>query len=185
MQEFQEHIQVAQLTSERMGAKIDILAQRCVEVLKSGGKILICGNGGSAADAQHFSAELTGRYKVERMGLPAIALSTDTSALSAIGNDYGFEHIFSRQVQALAKSDDMIFAISTSGNSANVINALREGRKRGCYCVGLSGKDGGEMNEWCEPNIVIPSSNTPRIQEMHILIIHYLCQKIDEAFNGR
>lgn len=185
MQEFQEHIQVAQLTSEKMGAKIDILAQRCVEVLKSGGKILICGNGGSAADAQHFSAELTGRYKVERIGLPAIALSTDTSALSAIGNDYGFEHVFSRQVQALAKSDDMIFAISTSGNSTNVINALREGRKRGCYCVGLSGKDGGEMNEWCEPNIVIPSANTPRIQEMHILIIHYLCQKIDEAFNGR
>lgn len=185
MQEFQEHIQVAQLTSEKMGAKIEILAQHCVEVLKSGGKILICGNGGSAADAQHFSAELTGRYKVERMGLPAIALSTDTSALSAIGNDYGFEHVFSRQVQALAKSDDMIFAISTSGNSANVINALREGRKRGCHCVGLSGRDGGEMNEWCEPNIIVPSSNTPRIQEMHILIIHYICQKIDEAFNGR
>lgn len=185
MQEFQEHIQVAELTSEKMGAKIDILAQRCVEVLRSGGKILVCGNGGSAADAQHFSAELTGRYKVERMGLPAIALSTDTSALSAIGNDYGFEHIFSRQVQALAKSDDMIFAISTSGNSQNVINALREGRKRGCYCVGLSGRDGGEMNDWCEPNIIVPSANTPRIQEMHILIIHYICQKIDEAFNGR
>ncbi|WP_027327521.1 D-sedoheptulose 7-phosphate isomerase [Helicobacter pametensis] len=181
-QEFQAHIQVAQQTLQGLQSQIIEVSSHLVETLKKGRKILICGNGGSAADAQHFSAELTGRYKVERRGLPAIALSTDTSALTAIGNDYGFDFVFSRQVEALAEEGDVIFGISTSGNSINVIHALTEGKKKGCKSIGLSGKGGGKMNEVCDLHLVIPSNDTPRIQEMHILIIHLLCQSIDEAF---
>lgn len=179
--ELQEHIEVAQAISS-LEREIIQIAKILVQALKNGQKILICGNGGSAADAQHFSAELTGRYKTERRGLPAIALSTDTSALSAIGNDYGFDFVFSRQVEALAQEGDVLFAISTSGHSSNVIYALKEARKKGCQCIGISGRGGGEMNSHCDINLVIPSDNTPRIQEMHIFIIHFLCQSIDEAF---
>lgn len=179
--ELQEHIRVAQAVSSLEG-EIAQVAEILIQALKNGCKILICGNGGSAADAQHFSAELTGRYKTERRGVPAIALSTDTSALSAIGNDYGFDFVFSRQVEALAQEGDVLFAISTSGNSSNVIYALKEARKKGCQCIGLSGKSGGEMSAYCDRNLIIPSDHTPRIQEMHIFIIHLLCQSIDEAF---
>lgn len=182
IQEFQDHIKVAQETLKELESEMLKVSQVLIETLKKGNKLLICGNGGSAADAQHFSAELTGRYKVERKGLPSIALSTDTSALTAIGNDYGFEFVFSRQVEALANEGDVVFGISTSGNSVNVLNAFREGKKGGCKCIGLSGKGGGMMNEICDLHLVIPSSDTPRIQEMHILIIHLLCQAIDEAF---
>lgn len=181
-QELQEHIQIAQKSLEELQSLIFEVSNLLVEALRNGRRILICGNGGSAADAQHFSAELTGRYKVERRGLPAIALSTDTSALTAIGNDYGFDFVFSRQVEALANEGDIIFGISTSGNSSNVINALKMGKELGCQCVGLSGNGGGKMNEVCDMHLVIPSCNTPRIQEMHIVIIHLLCQAIDEAF---
>ncbi|ANV98732.1 phosphoheptose isomerase [Helicobacter enhydrae] len=178
----QEHLLVTQKTLEVLASEIERLADKLIEVLKNGNKILICGNGGSAGDSQHFAAELTGRYKTERIGLPAIALSVDTSALTAIGNDYGFEFVFSRQIQALAKEGDVVFGISTSGNSQNVNNALREGKRLGAFCVGLSGRDGGEMKGLCDINVIVPSEHTPRIQEMHILIIHLLCQKIDEAF---
>lgn len=181
MSELQEHISVAQEVLS-LESTIYKIAEVLIGALKNGNKILICGNGGSAADAQHFSAELTGRYKTERRGLPAIALSTDTSALSAIGNDYGFDFVFSRQVEALAQKGDVLFGISTSGNSRNVLYAFKEARKKECQCIGLSGKGGGEMNTYCNINLVIPSNNTPRIQEMHIFIIHLLCQAIDEAF---
>ena len=153
-----------------------------IEVLSNGKKIILFGNGGSAADAQHIAAELTGRYKIERKGLPAIALTTDTSALTAIANDYGYEEIFSRQVQALANEGDLIIGISTSGNSQNVINGFRAGRERGCKTIGLTGKDGGKINTEVDLNIVIPSQNTPRIQEMHILIGHIIAQSIDDAY---
>lgn len=178
--ELEEHLKVAQktLALESVIAKI---GEVLIETLKRGNKILICGNGGSAADAQHFSAELTGRYKRERKGLPAIALSTDTSAITAIGNDYGFDRIFARQVEALAKEGDVLFAISTSGNSSNLIYALQEARLRDCVCIGLSGKGGGEMDSYCDLHAIVPSEETPRIQEMHILIIHTLCLLIDEA----
>ncbi|MCE3046774.1 D-sedoheptulose 7-phosphate isomerase [Helicobacter kayseriensis] len=181
-QEFQEHIQTTQKSLEELQSLICEVSNLLINTLKQKKKILICGNGGSAADAQHFSAELTGRYKLERRGLPAIALSTDTSALTAIGNDYGFDFVFSRQVEALAEEGDVVFGISTSGNSLNVINALKTGKELGCQCIGLSGKGGGKMNEVCDMHLVIPSCDTPRIQEMHILIIHLLCQAIDEAF---
>jgi len=152
-----------------------------METIKAGKKILIFGNGGSAADAQHIAAELVGRYKTERRGLPAIALSTDTSALTAIGNDYGYDRVFDRQVEALANEGDLLIGISTSGNSANVNNALKRGKDLGCKTIGFSGKGGGEMNGLCDLNIVVPSDDTPRIQEMHIMIGHILCQGIDST----
>jgi D-sedoheptulose 7-phosphate isomerase len=152
------------------------------ETLEAGHKILLCGNGGSAADAQHIAAELTGRYKIERKGLPAIALTTDTSALTAIGNDYGYEHVFSRQVEALARKGDLLIGISTSGNSRNVIYALQKAKEIGCRTIGFSGKGGGKMNDVCDLNIIVPSDDTARIQEMHIMIGHILCQLIDNEY---
>jgi D-sedoheptulose 7-phosphate isomerase len=162
--------------------KVELAAQLCIDGLKNGSKILIFGNGGSAADAQHIAAELVGRYKVERKGLPAIALTTDTSALTSIGNDYGYNHIFDRQVEALASEGDAVIGISTGGSSANVISALKLANKLGCKTIGLSGRDGGEMNTLCDINLVVPAEATPRIQEMHIVIGHTICHLIDLAF---
>lgn len=181
IKELQEHIGLVQEIL-KLEDKILEVSKTLIETLRRGNKILIFGNGGSAADAQHFSAELTGRYKAERRGLPAVALSTDTSALTAIGNDYGFDFVFSRQVEALANEGDICFGISTSGNSSNVLYAFKEGHKKGCQCIGLSGKGGGGMNSCCDLHLIVPSEHTPRIQEMHILIIHLLCQAIDEGF---
>ena len=163
-------------------AGIKKACETAVATLKAGGKILLCGNGGSAADAQHIAAELTGRYKTERGALAGIALTTDTSALTAIGNDYGYEFVFSRQLEALGREGDLLIAISTSGNSGNVVKALELARKIGIKTIGLSGRTGGAMNELCELNLVVPSNNTPRIQEMHIMIGHIICQAIDDAF---
>ena len=178
--EFQAHLQSAQKIFD-LNEQVEKVALLLTQSLAQGGKILICGNGGSAADAQHFAAELTGRYKRERKGIAGIALSVDTSALTAIGNDYGFEYVFSRQVEALAKKGDVLFGISTSGNSANVLKAAASARERGCAIIGLSGRDGGKLNEICDINLVMPSSDTPRIQELHILIIHILCDIIEQA----
>ena len=163
-------------------ADIKKACETAVATLKAGGKILLCGNGGSAADAQHIAAELTGRYKTERDALAGIALTTDTSALTAIGNDYGYEFVFSRQLEALGREGDLLIAISTSGNSGNVVKALELARKIGIKTIGLSGRTGGAMNELCELNLVVPSNDTPRIQEMHIMIGHIICQAIDDAF---
>ena len=163
-------------------ADIKKACETAVATLKAGGKILLCGNGGSAADAQHIAAELTGRYKTERGALAGIALTTDTSALTAIGNDYGYEFVFSRQLEALGREGDLLIAISTSGNSGNVAKALELARKIGIKTIGLSGRTGGAMNELCELNLVVPSNDTPRIQEMHIMIGHIICQAIDDAF---
>lgn len=153
-----------------------------VETLKNGGKVLICGNGGSAADSQHFAAELTGRYKTERTPLAGIALSTDTSALTAIGNDYGYDEVFARQAVALGRRGDILIGISTSGNSANVLKALKTARQNGLKTLGLSGRSGGTMNDFCDLNLIIPANDTARIQEMHILVIHTICQAVDLAY---
>jgi len=158
-------------------------SQITVDTLKAGNKVILFGNGGSAADAQHIAAELTGRYKTERKGLPGLALTTDTSALTAIGNDYGYDRVFDRQVESLAREGDLLIGISTSGNSKNVVNALKLGSEMGCKTLGLSGRDGGAMNDVCDFNLVVPSNNTPRIQEMHILFGHTICQCIDKAFD--
>ena len=177
--EFQAHLRSANkifaLTQE-----VEKVAKILTTAIQNGNKILICGNGGSAADAQHFAAELTGRYKKERKGLSAIALSVDTSALTAIGNDYGFEFVFSRQVEALAKSGDVLFGISTSGNSANVLNAAKVAKDLGAVVVGLSGRDGGALNQISDINLIMPDNDTPRIQELHILVIHILCDIIEK-----
>ena len=181
-QEFSSHLETINNVINNMENDIQIASKIIVESLKNGNKILLCGNGGSAADAQHIAAELTGRYKTERKGLPGIALTTDTSALTAIGNDYGYDRVFDRQVESLAVSGDVIIGISTSGNSKNVINALKLGQELGCKTVGLSGRGGGDMNSTCDINLVVPSDNTPRIQEMHILFGHTMCQIIDDNF---
>jgi D-sedoheptulose 7-phosphate isomerase len=179
--EFNGHIKTANLLHCLTDA-VAISAQLCIDCLKSGGKILLFGNGGSAADAQHIAAELVGRYKVERKGLPAIALTTDTSAITSIGNDFGYNHIFDRQVEALANKSDVVIGISTSGKSENIINALKVASKLNCITIGFSGQDGGEMNEICNINLVVPSEDTPRIQEMHIVIGHTICHLIDQEY---
>ena len=180
--EFNAHLNSSQQTLENIGLNIEIAANICVDSLKKGNKILIFGNGGSAADAQHIAAEIVGRYKVERKGLPAIALTTDTSVLTSIGNDFGFEHLFDRQVQALANKNDVLIGISTGGTSKNVISALKLGKSNGCKVIGFSGKSGGDFNNICDINLVVSSEDTPRIQEIHILIGHIICHLIDQAF---
>ena len=181
--EFNEHIKVSKKTIESSSKLIEIAANICIDSLKKGNKILIFGNGGSAADAQHIAAEIVGRYKVERKGLPAIALTTDTSVITSISNDYGYLHVFDRQVEALANEGDVLIGISTGGSSTNVISALKLAKELGCRAIGLSGKDGGKFNTLCDVNLIAISDDTPRIQEMHILIGHTICHLIDQAFN--
>ena len=184
--EFNEHIKASQNTLESIVDQIETASKICINSLKNGGKILIMGNGGSAADAQHIAAELVGRYKTERKGLPAIALTTDTSTITSIANDYGFLHVFERQVEALAHKDDVVIGISTGGTSPNVVNALTAANKLDCKTIGLSGKDGGDFNALCDVNLVVNSDDTPRIQEMHILIGHTICHLIEqESFKSK
>ena len=184
--EFSEHIKASQNTLDSITAQIETASKICINSLKNGGKILIMGNGGSAADAQHIAAELVGRYKTQREGLPAIALTTDSSAITSIANDYGFLHVFARQVEALAHKDDVVIGISTGGTSPNVVNALTAANKLDCKTIGLSGKDGGEFNSLCDVNLLVNSNDTPRIQEMHILIGHTICHLIEqESFKSK
>ena len=155
-----------------------------VSTLKAGNKVIMCGNGGSAADAQHFAAELVGRFEKERRGLPAMALTTDTSILTAIGNDYGYDTIFSRQIEALSKAGDVLIGISTSGNSRNVILAVESAKNIGVQTIGLLGRDGGKMASLVDMAVVIPHSVTARIQEAHIFIIHFWCALIEKELFG-
>ncbi|EHP84188.1 D-sedoheptulose 7-phosphate isomerase [Methanotorris formicicus] len=161
---------------ENLKKSIEII----VEALKNGKKILICGNGGSAADAQHFAAEIVGRFKLERKGFPAIALTTDTSILTAIGNDYGFERIFERQVEALGEYRDILVGISTSGNSENVIRAVNKAKEMGIYTIGLLGKDGGKLKDVVDLALIVPSNDTARIQECHLTIYHVICEEVEK-----
>tara|TARA_B110000879_G_C11110859_1_gene487385 strand:+ start:959 stop:1534 length:576 start_codon:yes stop_codon:yes gene_type:complete len=181
--EFEEHLKTSQATFESIGHSVEVAAKLCLDCLKNGNKILLFGNGGSAADAQHIAAELVGRYKTERKGLAAIALTTDTSALTAIGNDFGYDCVFDRQVEALANTGDVAIGISTGGSSANVASALKLAKDLDCKTIGFSGRGGGEMNELCDINIVVPAQDTARIQEMHIVIGHTICHLIDLEFS--
>ena len=174
----EEHISVAR-AMEALEPKIAEAGQICASALHAGKRIYLCGNGGSAADAQHIAAELIGRFVGERRSLPAIALTTDTSALTAIGNDYGYEQVFSRQVEGLAEEGDVLIAISTSGNSTNILNAVQAAHERGSRVIGLSGKSGGDLHTAVDVSLVIPSDVTARIQEMHIVIGHLLCALIE------
>jgi len=176
----EEHVVVTQ-SMRSLLPQIKIAGDICIKALQNKNKILICGNGGSAADAQHIAAELSGRFKNDRVALAGLALSTDTSVLTSISNDYGFEFVFSRQVEALAKDGDVLIAISTSGNSSNIIKAIESAKKKGMSIITLLGKDGGIMANEGDINIIIPSNDTPRVQEMHIMVGHMLCAMIDES----
>lgn len=174
-----EHIDLFQTVLNECSQAIEECGKVILETVEIGNKVLICGNGGSAADAQHIAAEFVGRYETERGALPAISLTTDTSALTAIANDYGFERVFSRQVEALANPGDCLIAISTSGNSPNVIAAVMEARKRGCKVIGMTGQGGKKLAALSDACILIPSTRTARIQEAHITIAHIWCEMID------
>ena len=175
------HREVISLIDQELSPKIAEMVTLLVETFNRGGKLLVMGNGGSAADAQHFVAEIVGRFKMERRALPAIALSTDTSILTAIGNDYGFDAVFSRQVEALASPGDLIVGISTSGNSPNVLQALELAREKGCRTVGLLGRDGGTIKNVSHLALIVPTNDTPRVQEGHITIIHIVCDLLEKA----
>ncbi|HQU83938.1 MAG TPA: D-sedoheptulose 7-phosphate isomerase [Pyrinomonadaceae bacterium] len=177
-----QHISVFENILAEMTPVIGNCADLITETLRKGNKLLLCGNGGSAADAQHIAAEFVGRYETERRAFPAIALTTDTSALTALANDYDFERIFSRQVEALAVEDDCLIAISTSGNSPNVISAIMEARKKGCKVIGMTGSKGKKLASLSDECIMIPSERTARIQEAHITIAHIICEIIDHRF---
>jgi len=175
----QEHCRVINSLDD-LGSQIISVADRMVECIRRQGKILWFGNGGSAADSQHLAAELVGRFEQERIALPSIALTTDTSILTAIANDYGFESVFVRQIQALCQPSDLVIGISTSGNSDNVLNAISKAKEIGAYTIGFSGYDGGKLVELADTCIIVPSNNTARIQEAHILIGHILCSWVEK-----
>ena len=179
---FNESIQTKQQAAQVLAEPTAQAAELLFNTLANDGKFLICGNGGSAADAQHFAAEMTGRFEKERMELAAIALTTDTSALTAIGNDYGFDHIFSKQVRALGRTGDVLVGISTSGNSGNVIEAIKAAHENGMHIIALTGRDGGKIAHLLKEGDVllnVPYPRTARIQEVHILLIHAICDCID------
>jgi len=172
------------LADESLLKIIENVATACVDVYKNSKKTLIAGNGGSAADAQHIAAELVGRYGFDRPSLPSLALTTDTSNLTAIGNDYGYDKVFSRQLEGMGQEGDLFIGISTSGNSQNVINAFESAKLKGITTVALVGRDGGKMAAMADYAIIIPSNDTPRIQESHILIGHIICDVIEKEIFG-
>ena len=166
--------------NERLPARTGLRAQKCVEIYKNNKKTILAGNGGSAADAQHIAAEMVGRYGFDRPSLPSLALTTDTSALTAIGNDYGYDRVFSRQLEGMGQDGDIFIGISTSGNSQNIVNAFHSAKEKNIFTVALVGKDGGLMAKAADIAIVVPSNSTPRIQESHILIGHIICDIIEK-----
>jgi len=184
---FEESIRVKQAffnDAKRMEL-IKTAAEYCIESLEQGGKILFCGNGGSASDAQHLASELSGRFQYDRQPLYAEALHVNSSYLTAVANDYGYASVYSRMVEAMGKRGDVLVALSTSGNSANVVNAVRQAKEQHMTTIGLTGERGGELAKLCELCIRVPSENTARIQEMHILIGHAICEKIEHTLFPR
>ena len=180
-----EHNRVMESVGHTLTEQVAAAVETLVAAFKEGKKVLLMGNGGSAADCQHFAAEIVGRFKLERRGLPAIALTTDTSILTALGNDYGFDLIFRRQVEALAQSGDVVIGISTSGTSKNVYRALVLATELGCRTIGLLGNDGGSIKELVDIALVVPSQETPRIQEGHLTIIHIMCDLLERQMFGK
>ncbi len=179
---FQESIRVKEETLKANLDGIMKAVKAMTRALKNNGKILFLGNGGSAADSQHLAAELIGRFQKERRSLPAIALTTDTSILTALGNDYGFDAVFARQIEGLARPGDVVVALSTSGNSKNVIEAVKKAKEKGMICISLTGCGGGKLAGLCDINLIVPSNKTARIQESHICLGHVLCELVENNF---
>jgi D-sedoheptulose 7-phosphate isomerase len=182
IENFTQSIETKQKAISALEQPVIKAATILANAFKAGNKLLICGNGGSAADSQHFAAEFTGRYEIERTPLPAIALTTDTSALTAIGNDYSFDVVFSKQVEALGNKNDVLLAISTSGNSGNIIKAIEMAKQKEMNIITLTGKDGGKIDKiLCSTNIniCVPANRTARIQEVHLLVLHTICDIVD------
>ena len=176
-----QRVMSAMLADAALLARVEAAAEACIHAMKRGNKLLLAGNGGSAADAQHIAGEFVSRFAFDRPGLPAIALTTDTSILTAIGNDYGYDKLFARQVQAHAQKGDIFIAYSTSGKSPNVIAALQEAKNLGVVCVGMTGNRGGPMKELCDHYLDVPSADTPKIQEGHAVLGHILCGLVVRA----
>lgn len=175
-----DHLETAKLVAQsELPAQLERVAAAVKKTLAGGGKVLFCGNGGSAADSQHLAAEFVGRFQKERRGLPAVALTVDTSILTAVGNDYGYDKVFARQVEALARPGDVLIGISTSGSSANVVQAIELAKRLGLYTVGLTAAGGGRMLQLCDECLAVPAKVTARAQEMHILLGHILCELVD------
>ena len=178
---FQRHAEVMEVAAKELTPAISASVKAIVTALSAGNKVLMMGNGGSAADAQHFAAEFVGRFLRERRALPAIALTTDTSLLTAVGNDFGFDQIFKRQVEALARPGDLVIGISTSGNSENVALAMQSAQQIGCKTIGLLGRDGGIIAPLSDIELTVPVEETPHIQEAHITIIHLICDLVEQS----
>jgi D-sedoheptulose 7-phosphate isomerase len=176
-----QRVMSSMLADRSLQAKVQAAAEACIAGMKGGKKILLAGNGGSAADAQHIAGEFVSRFAFDRPGLPAIALTTDTSILTAIGNDYGYEKLFARQVQAHGQAGDVFIGYSTSGKSPNILLALTEARARGLVCIGLTGNRGGPMRDLCDHVLEVPSADTPKIQEGHLVLGHIICGLVENA----
>jgi len=179
--ETRELIEVLGLVEKNLSAKAEELADAIINCYKNDGKVILMGNGGSAADAQHIAAEFVGRYKLERGSFPALALNANTSTLTAVGNDYSFDEIFSRQVKGFAAKGDVVIGLSTSGNSKNVFYGLKAASEKGCYTAAVLGKDGGTIKDIVDLPLVIKSNNTPRVQECTIFLAHCVCDIVDRA----
>lgn len=184
-QSLQQHLETMRALLDSQLQQIEITGQLICDTLAAGNKILLCGNGGSAADAQHIAAELIGRYERHRKSFPAIALTTDTSALTALSNDYGYDEVFARQVEGLAVSGDLLIAISTSGKSSNIVKAVQQGRSQGCKTLALTGCSGEPLASACDLALIVASDRTARVQEAHITIGHLWCEMVDEILGGR
>ncbi len=182
IEQLHDHQQTLQRVIDTIVPNIEAACQLIITTINNGNKVLLAGNGGSAADAQHIAAELSGRFVKDRKALPGIALTTDTSAITSIANDYGYDFVFSRQLEALAQPGDLFIGISTSGNSQGIINAITSAKNHKCKVIGLTGRDGGKMKGTCDIDIIVPSETTARIQEVHILVGHILCTAVDNLF---
>jgi D-sedoheptulose 7-phosphate isomerase len=176
----QESAETKKIVADTLSPQIEMAVNIIANAFRNNKKILIAGNGGSASQASHIAAEFVGRYKIERKGLPAIALTTDLAAITAIGNDYGFDAIFKRQIEALGNEGDVFIALSTSGNSQNIIRAVEKAKKMNIKVIGFLGKDGGKMKNTSSVEIIVPSDSTPRIQEAHLMILHIICELVDK-----
>ncbi len=185
IKELKESADIKRMMAQNLSDVIANAAKIVIDAYKGSGKVLLIGNGGSAADAQHIAGELVGRFKLERIGLPAIALSTNTSILTALSNDYEYDTVFSRQLKALANDNDVVIAITTSGTSPNILKAVEVARSKSVKVIGLAGRNGGKLKDMADLTIIVPSNNTPRIQEAHITIGHIICDLVErELFNG-